>query len=134
MLQQQYTCCPRIGQDLTLTSNHLTALPDCICDMTRLVRLTVDSNYLEKLPQNIGNLQRLKYLSCGRNRITHIPRSIVRLRALKSLIMYQNRLGDRGVPDCICDMEVRVFIAHTIVRVTSTSSSSKTSMSMRINR
>ncbi len=91
-------------QDLTLVSNQMTLLPDCICDMVKLTRLTVDSNYLERLPRRIGNLTRLKFLSAGRNRITHIPSSIVQLTALKSLILYQNRLGDRGLPDCLCDM------------------------------
>ena len=87
-----------------MTSNHLTYLPKGICELTRLVRLTVDSNYLDKLPSKIGNLQRLKFFSAGRNRITHIPSSVVQLTALKSLVMYQNRLGDRGIPDSLCDM------------------------------
>ena len=51
-----------LGQDLALTSNHLTALPDGLCALTRLVRLTVDANYLERLPRKLGRLHRLKVL------------------------------------------------------------------------
>ncbi len=93
------------AQDLSVTSNHLEALPNCVTTFTRLTKLTADSNYLQRLPDDIGNLWKLKFLSCGRNQITHLPPSIVDLVALKSLIVYQNRLGDRGIPDSLCDME-----------------------------
>jgi Leucine rich repeat len=96
---------PSDVQELTLSANRLAELPDCVCRMTKLVRLSVDSNFLERLPSKIGKLTRLKYLCCSRNRITHLPKSIVQLKRLKHLIAYQNRLGDRGIPDCICDME-----------------------------
>lgn len=81
------------------------SLPSAITTFTKLTSLVVESNYLKQLPDRIGNLTRLRYFSCARNRIKRIPRSISKLRKLRSLVAYQNRLGDRGFPDTICDMD-----------------------------
>ena len=91
-------------QELTLSANRLTELPDCICTMTKLVRLSADINFFTRIPKNIGKLIQLKYLSLSRNQITTIPESIAQLTRLKKLVLYQNKLGDRGIPDCLCDM------------------------------
>lgn len=91
-------------QELVLASNRIEEIPDSLCKMTKLRRLVLDMNCLSRLPSRIGNLGELKYLCCARNQITHLPESIVHLTKLKVLIVYQNRLGDRGVPDTICDM------------------------------
>lgn len=94
----------RCSQELTLAANRFTVLPDYVTTFTKLKRLVVDTNFYEKLPEGIGQLQQLSFLCCSRNRITHLPESIVKLTKLKTLSVYQNRLGDRGIPDCICDM------------------------------
>ena len=71
----------------------------------RLQQCTTPTEYVSsKLPAPQCLLVSRQFLSAGRNRISHIPASIVKLTALKSLIMYQNRLGDRGIPDSLCDM------------------------------
>ena len=71
--------------NLDLSFNHITKLPDNICQLTNLTGLNLGNNDLESLPLQIGALCKLKSLNLEKNALTRFPSSIKQLQLLDTL-------------------------------------------------
>ncbi|RKP12855.1 hypothetical protein BJ684DRAFT_10899, partial [Piptocephalis cylindrospora] len=78
-------------EELDLSGNHLTHLPDLAWPLT-LRSLDVSDNSLISLPSNLGQCQRLRALVALGNQLTTIPRSLALLTSLETLDLSGNRL------------------------------------------
>ncbi|HLL22445.1 MAG TPA: leucine-rich repeat domain-containing protein [Kofleriaceae bacterium] len=80
-------------EDLTLTSNRITTVPDWLCELRQLKRLSLSCNPLDALPRDIGSLERLEAFDCVGAKLRTLPDSITQLRALKSLDLRANQIA-----------------------------------------
>ncbi|KAL2917877.1 hypothetical protein HK105_202750 [Polyrhizophydium stewartii] len=98
---------PRIGgllylQELWLSDNGITELPDSVGKLLRLKKLCVEENNLVTLPESIHGLTKLVDLIASSNQIEALPDWIGRLSRLVTLDMSDNRLT--SLPEAICKL------------------------------
>jgi hypothetical protein len=56
-------------ENLDISENQLTALPDSICKLSKLKLLTAFKNQLKGLPKDIGNMQSLVEINIFNNKV-----------------------------------------------------------------
>ena len=79
-------------QELTLSHNRLTALPESLGGLPNLQLLNLSDNQLTTLPESLGNLQNLQTLNLYNNRLTALPESLGNLPNLQYLYLSDNQL------------------------------------------
>ena len=79
-------------QDLNLSKNQLTELPETIGKLTQLQTLNLSNNQLTELPEAIGKLTQLQMLNLDANQLTKLPKSFINLESLTNLDMYNHPL------------------------------------------
>ncbi|KAG1339051.1 hypothetical protein COCNU_04G013570 [Cocos nucifera] len=77
---------------LSLSQNHLTALPSVVGTLTSLCQLHIADNKLTSLPAEIGFLNQLQILKAGNNRISSLPSSIGNCHSLIEIDLSSNLL------------------------------------------
>lgn len=78
--------------ELVLSGLNLTTLPDCIGDLTSLIRLELNLNKLTKLPERFGDLTSLTWLDLTHNQLTELPERFGELTSLTKLCLLSNKL------------------------------------------
>jgi Leucine-rich repeat (LRR) protein/flagellar motor component MotA len=87
--------------NLSLFGNgKLETLPDCIGNLTNLVKLNISFMQIEKLPDSMGNLKNLQTLSIERTDIEELPDWLGNLQSLTGLSLDHNGKL-RTLPDSI---------------------------------
>ena len=81
-------------QELTLSHNKLTALPESLGGLQNLGHLNLSDNQLTTLPESLGNLQNLRTLNLYNNKLTALPESLGNLQGLQYLYLSKNRLKE----------------------------------------
>uniref|UniRef100_A0A5F8A3K0 Multifunctional ROCO family signaling regulator 1 n=1 Tax=Macaca mulatta TaxID=9544 RepID=A0A5F8A3K0_MACMU len=84
---------------LNLSHNQLPALPAQLGALAQLEELDVSFNRLTHLPDSLSCLSRLRTLDVDHNQLTAFPRQLLQLVALEELDVSSNRL--RGLPEDI---------------------------------
>ncbi len=79
-------------ENLNISYNQLTTLPETIGNFVNLKELNLGCNQLTILPESIGNLVNLKELNLSYNQLTILPESIGRLVNLRYLNLHNNLL------------------------------------------
>jgi Leucine-rich repeat (LRR) protein len=79
-------------EELNLTGNQLTTLPEAIGELVALKWLNLDGNQLTTLPEDIGELVALELLSLTGNQLTTLPEAIWKLTAMEGLYLIGNQL------------------------------------------
>src|SRR6266508_1920391 len=95
---------PQLEQ-LDLSGNRLTVLPDDIGNLSRLTCLMLDDNQLAALPESLGALTSLRWLALDGNALTDLPAAISRLPQLEKLDLRWNKLT--GSQPWLRDLERR---------------------------
>lgn len=80
-------------QELILTENFLTKLPESIGRMTKLSNLNVDRNALESIPMDIGTCISLGVLSLRDNKLKSLPSELGNCSSLHVLDVSGNQLN-----------------------------------------
>lgn len=80
-------------QNLNLSNNQLSVLPESIGNLGALVELDVSSNDLEELPQGIGKLSKLTKVDASYNRLTLFPHALFGCNNLAVLNLEENDIG-----------------------------------------
>jgi len=86
-------------EELNLTGNLLSVLPDEIGTATTLRVLSLNGNVIKTLPHTFGQLVRLEKLEINNNELTELPKEIGRLSMLEDLSLAGNPLTE--LPDAI---------------------------------
>ncbi len=86
-------------QELTITNNKLTSLPNSIGNLQTLVSLFLFNNNITELPESVGGLKRLVTVSVENNRLKRLPKSIGRWQYLNSFYAWNNILDH--LPDTV---------------------------------
>jgi internalin A len=86
-------------QRLSLTNNQITALPDSLGQLTNLQSLYLSLNQITALPDSLAQLANLQNLVLSLNQITALPDSLGRLTNLQNLVLSNNRII--AVPDSL---------------------------------
>ncbi|MFC7475989.1 leucine-rich repeat-containing protein kinase family protein [Dankookia sp. GCM10030260] len=81
---------------LTLTDNHLTALPPAVGERPALQKLMLSGNRLERLPPGLAGAGRLELLRIAANRFESLPPWLADLPRLAWLAMAGNPCEDAG--------------------------------------
>ena len=79
---------------LSISSNHLTGLPELISRLHLLTSLVASHNDLEMVPSAIGELTELRTLDLTDNALSLAPDSISKLTELRLLLLNHNRLAE----------------------------------------
>ena len=79
-------------QQLIVSGNQLTALPEALGKLTLLERLYVSGNQLTALPEALGKLTRLRVLDVRGNQLTALPEALGKLTQLQQLEVAGNQL------------------------------------------
>ncbi|RZF41147.1 hypothetical protein LSTR_LSTR010799 [Laodelphax striatellus] len=79
-------------ENLNLSGNNLSFIPEQILQFTRLKYLYLGENRLQEIPQNINRLNRLEILNVGGNQLTSVPSTVGQLGELRALILSNNQL------------------------------------------
>ena len=77
-------------EELYLTHNALSSLPEAIGNFTNLRHLAVANNTLTSIPNKIVHLDNLNTLRLNNNRITDIPAGLGLISSLKNLFIQNN--------------------------------------------
>eukprot|EP00759_Apiculatamorpha_spiralis_P006856 PhF_6_TR14100/c0_g1_i3/m.22533 len=85
-------------EELHITYNILTRVPDSVIMLTRLKVLNLSNNQLRYLPFDIDRLKNLEVLDVQSNFITAFPSEISYLRKLRRLYVQNNPLVDEDDP------------------------------------
>ena len=91
-------------------NQHITYLPDEICQLTNLEFLEVRDHRLKQLPKKIGNLSNLQALILTDNKLENLPKSTGQLSNLIALSIMGNNF--EHLPACITqfkDLQLREF-------------------------
>jgi internalin A len=84
---------------LHLSNNQLSALPEAIGRLSRLLALNLSDNQLTALPKAIGQLSQLNELNLSNNQLSTLPEAIGQLSRLQVLNLSDNQLS--GLPEAI---------------------------------
>jgi internalin A len=77
-------------QNLNVSNNQLTNLPESISQLTQLQNLNINDNQLSNLPESIGQLAKLQSLNVSNNELISLPESIKSLNFLEELYLHGN--------------------------------------------
>lgn len=98
-------------QELILTENFLTKLPDSIGRMTKLNNLNVDRNALEDIPIEIGSCASLGVLSLRDNKLKKLPSELGNCLSLHVLDVSGNQL--HNLPYSLVNLQLKaVWLAE----------------------
>lgn len=98
-------------QELILTENFLTKLPDSIGRMTKLNNLNVDRNALEDIPIEIGSCSSLGVLSLRDNKLKKLPSELGNCLSLHVLDVSGNQL--HNLPYSLVNLQLKaVWLAE----------------------
>ncbi|MCZ4408177.1 leucine-rich repeat domain-containing protein [Cryomorphaceae bacterium 1068] len=75
----------------------LTALPDCMDQLTKLEKLYINSNTFTELPDAFGAMKNLEVLDISDNNLKNIPPSLFTLTGLKKIYISGNQFSDEDV-------------------------------------
>ncbi|HRN78018.1 MAG TPA: leucine-rich repeat domain-containing protein [Candidatus Dependentiae bacterium] len=84
---------------LNLNNNQIPTIPDAIGNLTNLESLYLPGNQITIIPDAIGNLTNLQWFDLSGNQITTIPDAIGNLTNLKALNLNNNQIPT--IPDAI---------------------------------
>ncbi|XP_026846356.1 protein flightless-1 [Drosophila persimilis] len=87
--------------ELDLSHNSLPKLPDCVYNVTTLVRLNLSDNEINELSSSMESWQRLESLNLCRNQLTALPAALCKLPKLRRLFVNDNKLNFEGIPSGI---------------------------------
>jgi len=86
-------------EDLNLTGNMLSVLPEELGSATTLRTLVLNGNVLKTLPHSIGKLENLEKLEINNNDLVELPKEIGRLSLVETLSITGNPIST--LPDSI---------------------------------
>ncbi|KAI6191425.1 Protein lap1 [Aphelenchoides bicaudatus] len=81
-------------EQLDISSNRLSDLPDQFGELDRITDLTLSHNCLDSLPNSIGRLKRMTILKADDNNLTRLTPAIGSCTALTELFLMQNFLSE----------------------------------------
>ncbi|KAF0976258.1 hypothetical protein FDP41_004933 [Naegleria fowleri] len=81
-------------QELILSKNYITHIPEHFSDFVNLVYLDLSDNNIEDVDPAFGNLKKLEILKLKSNRITELPPEMSELESLIELDLSENDLKD----------------------------------------
>lgn len=87
--------------ELDLSHNALPKLPDCVYNVSTLVRLNLSDNEINELSSSMEQWQRLESLNLSRNQLTNLPAALCKLSRLRRLFVNDNKLNFEGIPSGI---------------------------------
>lgn len=77
---------------LSLNTNEISKLTECLEEMRNLTYLDLGSNLIISLPENIHFPPNLEYLDLRNNKLASLPKTILNLTCLQELNLNDNRL------------------------------------------
>jgi internalin A len=77
-------------QELDLSYNQLSTLPEAIGRLSKLQELDLSGNQLSTLPEAIGQLSKLQVLNLSDNQLSTLPEAIQNLERLEKLFLHGN--------------------------------------------
>ncbi|XP_035825487.1 protein flightless-1 homolog isoform X3 [Aplysia californica] len=99
-------------QDVDLSYNNLTRVPEALYKLSSLKRLNLSDNEISELSLMIDVWTKLETLNLSRNKLTALPTSLHKLVSLKKLYLNGNQLDFEGIPPNIGKLhELEVFSA-----------------------
>jgi uncharacterized protein YjbI with pentapeptide repeats len=72
-------------EELGLSLNHLSSIPESIYELSNLKDLDIESNNLSFLSKSIGNLKSLESIGLGNTKIVRLPDEMLSLSKLKEI-------------------------------------------------
>jgi hypothetical protein len=84
-------------QELNLSANKITSLPDDMYALAQLKHLYISKNGLQSLPASVTDLDELETLDLRFNQLTELPKDIRYLSKLRTLHLEGNNLSDAQV-------------------------------------
>lgn len=88
----QKTTLPELEQ-LILSGNRLTSIPEGLCSLTTLKELYLNRNEIAEMPPSFTQLQKLRILDLADNNISLLPPFITSLSSLREINFSYNRLS-----------------------------------------
>ena len=70
---------------LSLEQNKLSAIPECVFELTELKELNLSYNGITEIPEGIGKLGKLRVLNLFANRVTVVPSAVCGMKSLVEL-------------------------------------------------
>lgn len=104
-------------EDLVLSGNRITKVPDVIADLSQLRKLDLEGNGICELPECITHLCKLEALFLGRNQLAKLPKGMRSLTAMKELDLRWNRFTK--LPTCVYDLSSLEILAAACNRIAS---------------
>ncbi len=100
-------------EDVDLSRNQLTEVPDALFKLPKLRRLNLSDNQIEVLKCFAGTeyWESLEVLNLSRNRLTALPEFLPKLTKLRKLLVNENQLDFAGIPAGIGKL-VRLEVFH----------------------
>ncbi|MEH1819016.1 MAG: leucine-rich repeat domain-containing protein [Nostoc sp.] len=77
---------------LILYNNQITQIPEAIAKLTNLTQLSLSGNQITRIPEAIAKLTNLTWLYLSNNQITRIPEALGQLTNLTGLYLYNNQI------------------------------------------
>jgi internalin A len=84
---------------LYLYGNQITAIPDSLTELAKLQSLDLSGNQITAIPDSLAQLARLQFLDLSGNQITAIPDSLAQLAPLRALKLSRNQIT--AIPDSL---------------------------------
>ena len=98
-------------QELDLSGNQLTSVPEALGQLSQLQRLDLSSNRLTSVPEALGQLSQLQRLDLSSNRLTSVPEALGQLSQLQQLYLSDNQLT--SVPEALGQLsQLQVLDLH----------------------
>jgi len=80
-------------EQIDLSNNCLTEVPDDMSIFTSLTRLDVSNNKIKHIPESFGQLKKLIRLDVQNNNISSLPESVCELKNLRRLDISENNIS-----------------------------------------